>query len=228
MITQSEANHLKEKQRVLRGGFQDSLGLRVHRAISWLQRAAKEQDDPDASFVFLWIAFNSAYSQDIGIAYHVSEKGRFKSFLSTLLSFDQGDRVNHLVWTRFSHEIRLILENPYVFGPFWSFHNGIEGHDDWAQRLGVSVKTAKEALAENDTERVLNELFDRLYVLRNQIIHGGSTWAGAINRAQVRDGSEILASLVPVFIELMMENPDHPWKEPIYPVIGQWKADESH
>ena len=80
MITESEANHLKEKQRTLRDGFQDSLGLRVHRAISWLQRAAKEQDDPDASFVFLWIAFNSAYSQDIGIAYHVSEKGRFKSF----------------------------------------------------------------------------------------------------------------------------------------------------
>ena len=221
MITESEANHLKEKQRALRDGFQDSLGLRVHRAISWLQRAAKEQDDPDASFVFLWIAFNSAYSQDIGIAYHVSEKGRFKSFLSTLLSFDQIDRIYHIVWTRFTHEIRLILENPYVFGPFWNCQNGIEGHDDWEQRLELSVKKAKLALAEKNTERVLNELFDRLYVLRNQIIHGGSTWAGAINRAQVRDGSEILASLIPVFVELMMEHSDHPWKEPIYPVIGQ-------
>ena len=82
------------------------------------------------------------------------------------------------------------------------------------------MKKAKLALAEKDTERVLNELFDRLYVLRNQIIHGGSTWAGAINRAQVQDGSEILASLIPVFVELMMDNPDHPWKEAIYPVIG--------
>ena len=32
LITESEANHLKEKQRALRDGFQDSLGLRVHRA----------------------------------------------------------------------------------------------------------------------------------------------------------------------------------------------------
>ena len=166
MITRTDADNLKNKQRTLRDGFGDSLGLRVHRAI----------DDRDAAFVFLWIAFNSAYSQDIGIAYHVSEKGRFKSFLSTLLSFDRDDRIYHLVWTRFPHEIRLVLENQYVFGPFWNHQNGIEGHDDWAGRLEASVKKAKLALADKDTERVLNELFDRLYVLRNQIIHGGSTW----------------------------------------------------
>ena len=99
MITRTDADNLKNKQRALRDGFGDSLGLRVHRAISWLQRAAREDDDRDAAFVFLWIAFNSAYSQDIGIAYHVSEKGRFKSFLSTLLSFDRDDRIYHLVWT---------------------------------------------------------------------------------------------------------------------------------
>jgi uncharacterized protein YciU (UPF0263 family) len=220
VITASEANTLKEKQRSLREGFGDSLGLRVHRSISWLQRAAQEQEDPDAAFVFLWIAFNSAYSQDIGIAYHVSEKGRFKSFLSTLLLFDQDDRIYHLVWTRFPHEIRLILENKYVFGTFWNHQNGLEGYDDWSDKLDASVKKAKVALSQKDTERVLNELFDRLYVLRNQIIHGGSTWAGTVNRSQVRDGSEILGSLIPVFVELMMENPQHPWKDPIYPVIN--------
>jgi hypothetical protein len=220
VITETEANHLKEKQRSLRDGFSDSLGLRVHRSISWLQRAAQEHDDPDAAFVFLWIAFNSAYSQDIGIAYHVSEKGRFKSFLSTLLSFDQEDRIYYLVWTRFPHEIRLVLENQYVFGPFWNHQNGLEGYDDWLDKLDASVKKAKVALSAKDTERVLNELFDRLYVLRNQIIHGGSTWAGAVNRAQVRNGSEILGSLIPVFVDLMMENPQHSWKDPIYPVIN--------
>ena len=50
-----------------------------------------------------------------------------RAFLSTLLSFDQIDRIYHIVWTRFPHEIRLILENPYVFGPFWNYQNGIEG-----------------------------------------------------------------------------------------------------
>lgn len=219
MLGHLDAQQLKEKQRQLRDGFPDSLGLRVHRAISWLTRASHEADDPDAAFVFLWIAFNSAYSQDIGIAYHVSEKGRFKSFLSTLLAFDQSDRIYDIVWTRFPHEIRLILENQYVFGAFWNHQNGIEGHEDWAERLESSVRKAKMALAEKDTERVLNELFDRLYVLRNQMIHGGATWAGQVNRAQVNDGVAILGSLIPVFVDLMMDHPEHPWKDAIYPVV---------
>ena len=218
METGVPAGQLKDKQRRLRDGFSDSLGLRVHRAISWLLRAEQEEADPDAAFVFLWIAFNSAYSQDIGIAYHVSEKGRFKSFLSTLLAFDDSDRIYDIVWRRFPHEIRLILENPYVFGPFWNHQNGLEGHEDWEERLASSVKKAKLALAEKDTERVLNELFDRLYVLRNQMIHGGATWAGQVNRAQVNDGVGILSALIPVFVDLMMDHPDHPWREPIYPV----------
>lgn len=219
MLSQSDAHQLKETQRQLREGFSDSLGLRVHRAISWLTRASRETDDPDAAFVFLWIAFNSAYSQDIGIAYHVSEKGRFKSFLSTLLAFDHSDRIYDIVWTRFPHEIRLILENQYVFGPFWNHQNGVEGHEDWADRLEASVRKAKMALADKDTERVLNELFDRLYVLRNQMIHGGATWAGQVNRAQVNDGVAILGALIPVFVELMMDHPEHPWKDAIYPVV---------
>ena len=219
MITEPEALLLKEKQRMLRGGFKNNLGLRVHRSISWLSRAAVEQDDPDAAFVFLWIAFNSAYSQDTGIAYHVSEKGRFKSFLSTLLAFDKTERIYQIVWTRFSHEIHLILENQYVFGPFWNHQNGIDGYENWRESLTQSVNKAKTALAEKNTELVLNELFGRLYVLRNQIIHGGSTWAGAINRRQVQDGAELLGSLIPVFIDLMMDHSNHIWKEPIYPVV---------
>lgn len=215
-----DGNALKVKQRRLRAAFPDSLGLRVHRAISWLMRAEQETNDPDACFVFLWIGFNAAYSQDIDIAYHISERGRFKSFLNTLLAFDRSQRMYDLVWTRFPHEIRLILENPYVFGPFWNHHNGIEGYENWSERMDVSVRKAQIALAERNTERILNEVFDRLYVLRNQIIHGGSTWSGTVNRRQVNDGAKILAALVPVVIDLMMEEPEHPWSRPIYPVVS--------
>ena len=40
--------------------------VRLHRAISWLTRAAQENDDPDARFIFLWIAFNAAYAKQFG------------------------------------------------------------------------------------------------------------------------------------------------------------------
>ncbi len=40
---------LKTKQRRLRGGFSEAVGLRVHRAISWFGRAMAETDDPAKS-----------------------------------------------------------------------------------------------------------------------------------------------------------------------------------
>lgn len=63
---------------------------------------------------------------------------------------------------------------------------------------------------------ILEELFDRLYVLRNQLLHGGSTWQGSVNRSQVQDGAAIMAFLVPHFINLMLDNPTTDWGIPPY------------
>ena len=70
-----------------------------------------------------------------------------------------------------------------------------------------------------DTRTILSELFDRLYVLRNQIMHGGATWKGSVNRPQVRDGARIMAFLVPRFASLMMSNPRIDWGPPRFPVV---------
>jgi hypothetical protein len=64
-------------------------------------------------------------------------------------------------------------------------------------------------------------LFDRLYMLRNQLIHGGATWNSSVNRDQLRDGCEILGCLVPIMVDLMMDNPQEDWGRPFYPVIGK-------
>ena len=63
-------------------------------------------------------------------------------------------------------------------------------------------------------------VFDRLSVLRNQLVHGGATWGGSINRPQVRDGTAILAFLIPVFVDVMLDNPLEYWGRPFYPVVA--------
>lgn len=70
-----------------------------------------------------------------------------------------------------------------------------------------------------DTPTLLSILFGRLYVLRNQLVHGGATWNSSANRAQVRDGGALLGCLLPLFIDLMMDNPGHEWPMPNYPVV---------
>lgn len=211
---------LKEKQRSLRDGFPETLGLRAHRAISWFGRAEAETDDHDVRFVLLWIGFNAGYASDID-SETTSERNAFKAFFASLVQLDGTHRIYDAVWARFSQEIRLLLNNKYVFGPFWHYQNGIPGFEEWEKRLSASQQLIASAITSFDTSTILAIVFDRLYVLRNQIIHGGATWNSSINRRQVKEGAAVLSWLLPIFIEIMMDNPSHGWGRPFYPVVKE-------
>jgi len=66
---------------------------------------------------------------------------------------------------------------------------------------------------------LLGALFNRLYALRNQLIHGGAIWNGAVNREQLRDCAGLLGKPVPLIIELMMDSADTLWGDACYPVV---------
>ena len=168
---------LKSKQRALRTGFEQDMGLRVNRAISWIGKAELEIGDADARFIFLWIAFNAAYADesDAGGRAFGTAREDFVSFFGRLIRLDTDHRIHNAIWTRFSGSIHLLMQNRYVFSPFWSHHNGIAGHDDWESRFPQSARFFCDAVAQRDTTAVLTSVFDRLYVLRNQIMHGGAT-----------------------------------------------------
>jgi len=212
-------HRLKDKQRALRDGFALPLTLRVHRALRWLLRAHREQEDPDTRFIHLWIGFNAAYAGDLRRALDneegagrrpgaANERQRFEDFFRALVRLDRKGRLYKALWTRFPQEIRILLDNRYVFAPFWKHHAGLPGGAGWEVSFDAAKLTANSALAAGDTPVVLSILFDRLYVLRNQLLHGGATWNSAANRSQVRDGAAILGHLLPLFIDLMMDNPD--------------------
>jgi hypothetical protein len=211
---------LKAKQRRLRDGFPGGLQLRVHRALSWLDRAEREPGDDDVRFILLWVGFNAAYAGDLDSgAVAGGERDSFKAFFDVLVDLDQGQRIYAAVWERFAQEFRLLLENRYVFAPFWAHHNGTPGHATWPQMLAAAREGAHKAIARRETARFLALVFDRLYVLRNQLVHGGATWNGAVNRDQVRDGAAVLGWLLPIFIDIMMDNPARDWGRPYYPVV---------
>ena len=212
--------YLKEKQRAIRAGFPETMGLRVHRAISWIGRAEDCGEDDDGRFIFLWISFNAAYADEREFqAAAPGERAAFLDFFGRLVALDCDKRIYHAIWQRFSGPVRMLMENRYVFNPFWQHQNGIDGFDDWEERLQASSRRFARAFQSGDTARVLTFVFDRLYVLRNQLVHGGSTWNSSVNRGQVRDGAAILAFLMPVFVDLMMDNPGQDWGRPFYPVV---------
>ena len=219
MATALTFEALKVKQRNIRSGFPTNHGLRVHRALSWLQRAEEAGDDFDAAFIFFWIAFNAAYADDHADAASTGERNNFEGFFEKVIALDIERRIYEAIWEKFSGPIRMLLENKYVFQPFWSHHNQVPGYDDWEDRFARGKRKSQTALRDRDTKAILSMLFDRLYVLRNQLIHGGSTWNSSVNRRQVTDGARIMAFLVPMFIDLMMDHPDISWGAPYYPVV---------
>lgn len=107
---------------MLRDGFPTPLTVRVHRALSWLQRAEAEDEDHDVRLIFRWIGFDAVHASDVEASASSSapegERGSFQAFFSTLVKFDGRHRVYDAVWQPFSQEIRLLLDNRYSITPF--------------------------------------------------------------------------------------------------------------
>ena len=212
----------REERRRIRRTPRDDLGLRLHRAISWGRRAMKELAEPadyGSAVIFLWVAFHAAYGRIRPRDAQAPERERLSEYFEQVLRLDTADRIYSALWSSFSGAIRVLLKNQFVFRDFWEHHNG-QGYDNWQYRFDRENEQAFSALAARDTQEVLSTLFDRLYVLRNQLIHGGATWNGSVNRKQVRDGARIMAMLVPHFLMVMLQNPDADWGKPEYPVVG--------
>lgn len=216
----TDYDKLKQRHRLVRDAYPKNLNLRVHRALSWLHRA-EIADDVDSKFIFLWIAFNAAYATEIDESYRLSEQETFKSFLEKLCDLDAEKKIDDLIWKEFSGSIRVLLDTEFVFQSFWDFHSGKIAEDEWKERFAKGKRAAQLALASGNSPLLLGLIFNRLYTLRNQMIHGGATWNSSVNRKQLTDSVRLLGKLVPIIIDLMIGNPTTLWGDPCYPVIAE-------
>ena len=178
---------------------------RLRRADSWLRRSEAAQDDTE-KFVFLWIAFNAAYGWETlpsDSDTRPLERDKFGRFLQEILERDDDRVLEETLWHTHSNLICALFENRYIFDLFWQAVRGSTAGRDWKatfRKKNISVRRSIEA---RDARRVLMMLFKRLYTLRNQIIHGGATFATGWGQDQVRDGSRIMESLVPSILDIM-------------------------
>lgn len=218
-MTSLNFSKLKEIHRLKRENYTDEFSIRIHRSLSWIDRAEKKDEDIDARFIFYWIAFNSAYSAIQSNNYFDTERRVYKDFFEKILNHDQNEYVYNAIWQQFSGSVRSLLNNQFIYGPFWNFQNGHEGFEDWEQKFSESKSIALKALQNKNTLVILEILFDRLYTLRNQILHGGATWNGKVNRSQVKDGQSIIGFFVPNFLQIMMDNQNENWGRLSFPIV---------
>ena len=196
----------------------DELNLRLHRSLSWLKKAENSQDDMDIQFITLWISFNAIYAKEFKRE-RTADRETFNQFIAEICRLDKEKAIYKIIWQRFPQNIRVMLDNRYVFQPFWDFHNDKITEKAWREDFNKANKKAFTALASQDTYDILLVVFDRLYTLRNQLVHGGATYDSQINRLQIKDGCQILLALIPAIIEIVLNNSNNDWGKPFYPVV---------
>jgi hypothetical protein len=194
----------------------EALSIRLHRAISWLKSAEKQEGNLDMKFISLWISFNSCYAVDINGLNSKPEKAKLREFTSSLVHFDK-TRLYNLFWEKFSGPVKVLIENKFVFEKFWEYTRGES--NDYEEAFNKSITHASNCLSKQNIEGLIEVVLERLYTLRNQLIHGGATYNSKLNRSQLRDACNIMQLLVPIIIDIMLENGEHDWGEIAYPVI---------
>ena len=120
----AEYAELKARQREERHSYGENLTVRIHRALSWLNKAIDCENDTDSQVIFLWIAFNAAYANEISDQHRPSNQKMFNEFLKKLSDMDSDFQLRNLSWSEFPNSIRVLLNNKYVFQPFWDHVNG--------------------------------------------------------------------------------------------------------
>jgi hypothetical protein len=178
---------------------------RLYRANSWLRRAGSlAEDDHDGRFIFLWIALNALFGQaryrpDGGDP--AGEWGDLARFLNQVRQLDQSHRRIRTALAPMGNSVMSLLRLPFLHRRYW-----IEGDTDSLRAsLERDRHKAEVAWERGQPEMYLEELFRRLYVLRNQIFHGASTDRSSANRDSLEAAVPVLAALVPVFRFLMKE-----------------------
>jgi hypothetical protein len=194
--------------------------LRTHRAKSWEKRAknlAKNgHKDLDGEFISWWIALNALYGQP-------REQEKFKEKhqripeLQNLTDFiNDVSNSPHIreKLTNPSEEDKKnrdeVLENPFLRKDYWnkvSSNSEMVAPNVW-QSIEITVESADKDLRNDQISSYLQAIFERLYVLRNQIFHGASKDQSRANRGTLAIAVPVLAEFVPAFIKAVEDQGD--------------------
>ncbi|GJL69479.1 MAG: hypothetical protein NPIRA06_21140 [Nitrospirales bacterium] len=199
---------------------EEEIFLRVYRAKSWQKRAracAKDgKKDLDGEFIFWWIALNALYGQprerlEVRERYrrqNIDELHNIKDFLQDVSSSSHVGKALSDPHNPKKQNRDDVLENVFLRKEIWNQLSTTEDLDSgtiWGS-IEKTVEAANKNLKNGELGQYLKPIFEQLYVLRNQIIHGASKEQSRANRRSLTSAVPVLAELVPVFIKAVEDH----------------------
>lgn len=217
IATEPPAEHLRaclreipQAKRVAHQAF----SIRIWRGLSWLESAEKASE-PDEGFIYLWIGFNAIYGHLDDEGRGAADKASWQSFLARLVEHDSNDRLGDILRDAQQAVCRLV-NSQYLYTPYW------QDKPDWRERLRKAVQTTLVNYRNGYTLPILQELFERLYVLRLQVFHGAATRGSKLNRDTLEPATDLLGLLMPAMLQIMIAaGPGIDWGEICFPPRDQ-------
>ena len=150
---------------------------------------------------------------------------KLKGFLKKLVDKDTEQVIRDILWKPELSDLQgdgllhgpvpRLLNEQYVYCFFWYYvHNGVEHYavdDDWRTQFRKTNDRSAEYLSKRKASvtvagvrYVLKQVFSRLYTLRNQTFHGGTTCGPkGKGRKQLADATKVMEALVPAILRIL-------------------------
>lgn len=205
------------KERLARQKSDHPTAVRFHRACSWLDQIESLDFGRQSDLVLIhqWIALNALYGNWDGIAREpAADHTRWKGFLAELLAIDDSQHIE-AVLTEHKRLVLAILGNAYLNRYFWT-----EPTEESKGRFARSEKQALSWYIEKRWLMIAEQLLERVYLLRCQLIHGAATCGSQLNRDALRHCTTMMRWLLPAVIRVWIDHgSDMDWGPMCYPPI---------
>jgi hypothetical protein len=213
----TSAADLKLAFRAIPKGHRDAkqpFAIRVWRGLSWLERA-EQAAEPEDRFIFAWIGYNALYGRMGGDNRVWSDREASETFLATIWRIDGDGQVCAFLSHHQLAVLRLI-ESKFLYDRFWQ-----NPAVDPTHAIKEDVRKMLRLFNTPDMLPILQALFDRLHVMRNQVFHGASTKGSKLNRRTLIQSGDLLRGLLPVMLDVMLRHGlDADWGNVPFPPIG--------
>ena len=191
--------------------------IRIHRALSW-GKASTFEERIDEKLIKLWISFNALYGSGF------TEFSEVRSFLENIISVDNDILLKKSLIEK-SNTIKNFIYIPELYRAYWD--NEKETRDERERKVSTIIEKKLGKYIEFirtgiDADDILFDVFDLIYLLRNQIFHGSASYDSSENQQTKKNCIEILELFIPIIIEIMINNPDFNWHEVKYkPIMNE-------
>lgn len=193
--------------------------IRFHRACSWLGRIETELDGAETDQVLInqWVAFNALYGRwDVMSAAPHGDRLCWKSFMDRILILDAEQRLVDVLQTHKPLVIS-IFDDAFLSAHFW-----VEPSRERSGQARLAKIQGQRSYVNGDWKQIVDQLLERIYLLRCQLIHGAATCGGKLNRRPLKHCTTMLQHLLMAVLLVYIEHgADEDWGELCYPPLRQ-------